>query len=265
MDRQKLINYKTSGTTAPLPANIEYGEIAVQYNPNDTCLYIKDTAGTIRKFIDEQAVDKMIIDYLKEYGVIQQPSTVDMGLPSGTLWCECNIGAETPYEPGLYFAWGETEGYTSAQVGVDKYFYLNFSDYKFGNPPTKYNSSDGKTTLETTDDAGMEYFGNPFIMPTEAQFQELINGTTRTWDSTNNCMEFTSTANGNKLFFPAAGYCREGRVDGFGSFGGYWSSSLNAGSVLSGRSLDFYSSGSYGIYNSSRYYGFSVRPVKNTN
>ena len=34
---------------------------------------------------------------------------VDLGLPSGTLWATCNIGASKPEEFGLYFAWGETK------------------------------------------------------------------------------------------------------------------------------------------------------------
>lgn len=38
-------------------------------------------------------------------------SYVDLGLPSGTLWATMNIGAEGPEDYGLYFAWGETEGY----------------------------------------------------------------------------------------------------------------------------------------------------------
>ena len=33
---------------------------------------------------------------------------VDLGLPSGTLWATCNVGANTPEEYGDYFAWGET-------------------------------------------------------------------------------------------------------------------------------------------------------------
>ena len=33
---------------------------------------------------------------------------VDLGLPSGTLWATCNIGADSPEESGDYFAWGET-------------------------------------------------------------------------------------------------------------------------------------------------------------
>ena len=34
---------------------------------------------------------------------------VDLGLPSGTLWATCNVGANKPEEYGDYFAWGETQ------------------------------------------------------------------------------------------------------------------------------------------------------------
>ena len=30
---------------------------------------------------------------------------VDLGLPSGTLWATCNVGANTPEEYGYYFAY----------------------------------------------------------------------------------------------------------------------------------------------------------------
>ena len=34
---------------------------------------------------------------------------VDLGLPSGTKWATCNVGASKPEEYGDYYAWGETE------------------------------------------------------------------------------------------------------------------------------------------------------------
>ena len=34
---------------------------------------------------------------------------VDLGLPSGTLWATCNVGASKPEDYGDYFAWGETK------------------------------------------------------------------------------------------------------------------------------------------------------------
>lgn len=74
---------------------------------------------------------------------------VDMG--EAGIWATCNIGANKPEEYGLYFAWGETEGYPD--TSGDKKF--TWDDYKFGTKDnlTKYNSTDNLTTLELEDDA----------------------------------------------------------------------------------------------------------------
>jgi hypothetical protein len=37
---------------------------------------------------------------------------VDLGLPSGLLWADRNVGAISEYDYGLYFQWGDTKGYT---------------------------------------------------------------------------------------------------------------------------------------------------------
>ena len=34
---------------------------------------------------------------------------VDLGLPSGLKWANCNVGAAEPWEYGGYYAWGEIE------------------------------------------------------------------------------------------------------------------------------------------------------------
>ena len=34
---------------------------------------------------------------------------IDLGLPSGTRWAPCNVGATMPHERGDFFAWGEIE------------------------------------------------------------------------------------------------------------------------------------------------------------
>ena len=62
-------------------------------------------------------------------------SYVDFGLPSGTKWATQNVGARKPSESGLYFQWGDTQGYTAEQVGIGegkKKFAYDESDYKFG-------------------------------------------------------------------------------------------------------------------------------------
>ena len=39
-------------------------------------------------------------------------NAVDLALPSGILWADRNVGAESVEVCGTYFAWGETDGYT---------------------------------------------------------------------------------------------------------------------------------------------------------
>ena len=52
--------------------------------------------------------------------VTPQYEAVDLGL--SVKWARCNIGATTETDAGLYFQWGDTQGYTAEQVGVDKIF-----------------------------------------------------------------------------------------------------------------------------------------------
>ena len=189
--------------------------------------------------------------YVVGYGINYK--TVDLGLTSGTLWMDRNVGAEKPEDYGLYFAWGETQGYTADEVGKTKQF--DWSDYKYANGAsdklTKYcNSSsygndgftDNLTTLETTDDSALQN-AHKFVMPTKTQLQELINETTYTWTTQNgvNGGLFTSKTNGNSIFVPAAGYCDDGSQFNVGENGSFWSSSLYERYPYRAWSLSFYS------------------------
>ena len=164
----------------------------------------------------------------------------------GIKWATMNVGANSITDYGLYFQWGDTQGYTADQVGSgegQKYF--GWADYKYGNGTsnpgdtgmTKYNSSDGKTILDASDDGGRLAWGGGWRMPTTAEFQALGTATTSAWTSNYNSsgiagLVLTSTADSSKkLFFPAAGYCSDGSVGNVGSHGYYWSSSLNPSSV----------------------------------
>lgn len=123
---------------------------------------------------------------------------VDLGLPSGTLWAKMNVGATSETDSGLYFAWGETEGYTASQVGVDKQF--AWADYKFnpsgdGKTFTKYTSSG--ETLELIDDAAAVNMGGNWHMPSEAQIEELLACTTHGFIDTTG--QFTKFIQDNDL------------------------------------------------------------------
>lgn len=138
---------------------------------------------------------------------------VDLGLPSGSLWAICNVGASGIEDYGDFYAWGETEIQNPARYWWDT--------YKFGradkNTLTKYciiqgSNPDGKTRLEPEDDAAHVKWGGLWYMPTKAQLDELINSTYTTCEWTNNYNEtgikgeiITSKSNGKSIFLPAGG------------------------------------------------------------
>ena len=191
---------------------------------------------------------------------------VDLGLPSGTLWSTCNVGASKPSDSGLYFQWGDTQGYTTDQVGTgdgQKKFASDWSDYKWGVSPnfTKYTTTGA--TLELEDDAAHANMGGSWHMPTPTQIKELIDNTISEWMKQNgiNGRLFKSKKDGTKsIFIPAAGVAWDGSVQDSGGGGVVWSSLLYTGDVSGGQYLGFDSGNVYlGYYY--RCSGLSVRGV----
>ena len=190
----------------------------------------------------------------------------------GLKWATMNIGASKPSDYGLYFAWGDTQGYTAEQVGSgegQKYF--GWEDYKYGNGTTtpdttgmtKYNETDGKTILEASDDAAVANWGGSWRMPTTAEFQALGAAVNTAWTQVNTvygilCTDKTDSS--KTLFFPAAGFCSNGSVKDVGKNGLYWSSSLNTKFSQYACGLSFRSI-AYWNYGDGRFFGFAVRPV----
>ena len=217
--------------------------------------------------VDENRLVYFMVNSLYEF--------VDLGLPSGLKWATTNVGAENPEDFGLYFAWGEAQGYSS--ITSEKGFY--WGDYKFTTAATgatdstfrggltKYNTKsasgvvDNLTVLEQVDDAAY-VSDNTCRMPTKADFEELISNTTKTWETLNgvNGRRFTSKTNGNSIFVPAAGICSDGSVNNVGSYGYYWSSSLNESIPRNGSRLYFDSSTAY-MNSYFRFGGLTVRAV----
>ena len=149
-----------------------------------------------------------------------QQDAVDLGLPSGTLWASCNVGASSPEESGDAFAWGETEP-------VREYDWNNpWSNYKWCNgssdtltkycTDSDYGTVDNLTELEPEDDAAWVNWGPMWHMPNEEQFDELKENCT--WKcSTKNGVEgrLITGPNGNSIFMPAT------------EVNAYWSRELN--------------------------------------
>lgn len=144
------------------------------------------------------------------------PHMIDLGLPSGTKWACCNIGASTPTGYGEYYAWGET----SSKSDFDWYTYSLCED---GN---KYTCADlGDISGSSTYDVARYLWGNPWRMPTASECQELVNNCSSSWTNENGVegMIFEGP-NGNKIFLPAAGTSWKGNITHVGDEGFYWSS-----------------------------------------
>ena len=171
-----------------------------------------------------------IIDIILNLVVEEEHEWVDLGLPSGTLWATCNVGASSPEELGSYFAWGET---------ATKDFY-DWSTYKWCNnnymKMTKYCTVsnygndgfvDNKTELDFEDDAAYVNWGPSWRIPSYEQFEELCTSCTSLWTQHNgvNGLMFTGP-NGNNLFLPATGMLWGKGLGGVGADGYYWSRTL---------------------------------------
>ena len=150
------------------------GEMLLVREVDKERLYCKNSDGEISKI--HRVTNCGEFESEKDY--------VDLGLPSGLLWAKKNIGAATEEDAGLYFQWGDVQGYTAEQVGVDKQFNGDYSDYKWhisGSVTnlSKYTGSngDGLTTLEAIDDAAIQIMGSEWRMPTREDFKELISNT----------------------------------------------------------------------------------------
>ena len=177
-------------------------------------------------------------------------ASVDLGLPSGTLWATHNIGATKPEEYGDLFAWGATEPYRlSGTTPID-----NTNNYA-----SSY-ANKIQHDLYPNEDAATVKWGKGWCMPTKAQFEELLANTTDELTAINgiNGRKFTAS-NGKYIFFPAAGNVNGGSLDRRGSYGRYWSRSVNSSSLA--WKLEFNPSERY-VSTDSRHVGFSVRAVR---
>ena len=98
---------------------------------------------------------------------------IDLGLPSGTLWAEWNLGSTKPEGYGEYFAWGETSG---TNEGKRKYAWSTYRLCDGGNPEliSKYRNFFDETNLEPEDDAATMNWGKEWHIPSSNQFYELM-------------------------------------------------------------------------------------------
>ena len=195
---------------------------------------------------------------------------VDLGL--SVKWASMNIGAESPEDYGFYFAWGEIEPkcifseytYKWCQTSVTS----NLTKYNYRGI---YGTTDGKTVLETADDAAYVNWGENWRIPTRGEADELTKNCTWVLTSRNGVegYEVTSKKNSNSIFLPLAGRYLNDEYELEGIYGYFWlnSISLNSNSLeTDGKPYQAFcirltKTGWDPSYLQSRYIGLSVRPV----
>ena len=202
---------------------------------------------------------------------------VDLGLPSGTLWATCNIGASKPEDYGDYFAWGETTSKDSYTWANYKWMTAGEADWSYIN---KYTVADGQTDacwysgetfigdnvreLLPADDAATANWGNAWQMPSQTQYEELFNSsnTSAEWTTVSGVFGCKVTGkNGKSIFLPAAGAWNNKGRSYLGTLCALWSHSLSVDGSESAYAFLF-ASGSTESGDVERYTGLSVRPVR---
>lgn len=202
---------------------------------------------------------------------------VDLGLPSGLKWAKCNLGASKPSDYGDYYAWGETAPKKIYNWVTYKWMKAGQSDEKY---ITKYTIADGqteaiwydsarkfigdnKTVLDAADDAATQQLGSPWRMPTKVDIKELKDNCIWTRIEQDGVSGYqVEGPNGNVIFLPAAGARKGSGLQSAGTYGNYWSSSLDTAYSYLARYLSFDSGAHDWVSYQYRYYGYSVRPVR---
>ena len=182
------------------------------------------------------------------------PHMIDLGLPSGTKWACCNVGADKPEKNGGFYAWGETE---------EKEVY-DWSTYIHCNGSRNTCNNLGGDIAGTQYDVAHVQWGGSWMMPSKKQQDELINNCTSTWTTQNgvNGKLFTGT-NGYSIFLPAAGHRSESGLYASGYIGNYWSSTQHGSSSESAFYMYFVSPEIFEVDFDTfpRCDGRSIRPV----
>ena len=185
------------------------------------------------------------------------PHMIDLGLPSGTKWSCCNLGAPSPENGGAYFAAGETS---------EKLDYSDETYSLFINVNGRKMVQDlGPDISGTQYDAAYVNLGSPWRMPSKQDWEELIDNCEQvTGREMKNKYELNGSLfigpNGNYIFVPVVPIKTGKEVQKTG-IGYYWTSSQ---SLSSNYALWYMIQTS--IYQSFQYmdvatFGAQIRPI----
>lgn len=179
-----------------------------------------------------------------ETGTTGGHAWVDMGLPSGTLWATCNIGATSPEQPGGHYAWGEV---------------ATKSSYTESNSKT-HDQDVWEISNDKSSDVAAAKWGNGWRMPTNVEFAELLRYSNAKYEKVGGryAHVITSVINGRSIVLPAAGFKDGTSTSNATTCGNYWTSTADG---FTGAFSYHYGAALGEMGGASRYYGNSVRAV----
>lgn len=212
-----------------------------------------------------------------------KPKAIDLGLPSGLLWADRNIGNNSQdIDHGIHYTWGGIRSYPDDDSAPRAFTWGTYKHGKGKRDLTKYctdsrfGTKDGKTQLDSEDDAVQMYgkthskthkvtiWDDNWRMPTDKDFEELMKKCTWTWENHQGFGGYrVKGPNGNSIYLPASGYRKgSGSPNSLGVGGYYWTSTLCSDFPYYAYSVVF-DEESIGWNNGSRCIAYSIRPVKN--
>ena len=236
--------------------------------------YVSNTPNTAVTDIDNDN-QLSILDITSLISMIYAGSTnfdsnghlfVDLGLPSGTLWATCNVGASAPEEIGDHFAWGEIETKSSYSWATYKWCdgdVCNSSNQNLTKYCDRggYGMIDGKVSLELEDDVAHVQWGGDWHIPSSTEFQELMDNCTTEWIKLSDGLhayKFTGP-NGKSIIMPAAGYKKKENYTADVFY--YWLSDLFNTACTNASAMNKESNTQACISGNLRYEGCAIRPV----
>ena len=182
-------------------------------------------------------------------GKVNGHEWVDLGLPSGTRWATCNVGATAPSQAGGLYAWGETATKTSYMPENSKTHNKNIEDFS-GN--AAYDVATAK-------------WGKGWRMPTKEEFEELVRYCSfPRYEQLNGRwgQRFTHRLNGRSIFLPATGFKERGSKHQEASGCGlYWTSTPQGEAHLYGAHQYHFGAAMGEMGHGERSSGYGIRPV----
>lgn len=210
--------------------------LVIAYLPLKNLMLSRNSDSSVHSTIDLESASPTMDD--------AKCMSVDLGLPSGTLWGDRNLGSKSPSDFGNLYAWGEIK----TKGDYSRYTYVE--QLKPGDKLAGYKQ-----------DAATAELGDEWVMPTEFQFKELISECRWIWKKVDghNGYEIIGK-NGNKIFLPASGWSSDTAFQYRNQYGYYWTSDRSS-NFRYARSLQFPKNGKGIVGNGELHVGRSIRAV----